>query len=118
MSVSANANGLSVIHKNSGGEASATLPDVCLTTIGTAVVPIPYGNHAKSSDLIKGSKTVTMDGGNSIAIEGSQFSKSTGDADGDKKGIKSGTIEGAAEFISWSSTVKIEGKVSAERQTR
>lgn len=110
MGVTVCANGLSVVHKGSGGEANATLPDVCLTTMGNSVVPIPYGNNAKSADLADGTTTVSMDGGNSIAIEGSKFSASTGDAGGDKKGISSGTIEAEAEFISSSPTVIIEGK--------
>ncbi|MHC6526979.1 PAAR-like domain-containing protein [Vibrio proteolyticus] len=110
MGVTINANGLSVVHKGSGGEANATLPDVCLTTVGNSVVPIPYGNNAKSADLADGSTTVAADGGNSIAIKGSKFAKSTGDAGGDKKGVASGTIESEAEFISASPTVKIEGK--------
>ncbi|MHA2879762.1 DUF4150 domain-containing protein, partial [Vibrio campbellii] len=41
---------------------------------------------------------------------GSKFSKSTGDAAGDKKGVSSGTIEGEAQFVSSSSNVLIEGK--------
>ena len=82
---------------------------VCLTTVGKPVVPIPYGNNAKSADLAGGTTTVSMDGGNSIAIKGSKFSASTGDAGGDKKGVASGTIEAEAEFISASPTVKFEG---------
>ncbi len=109
MAVTVSANGLSVIHQGSGGEANATLPDVCLTKAGKPVVPIPYPNNAKSADLGGGSSTVTADGGNSIAIKGSVFSKSVGDAAGDHKGIASGTIEGQAEFITASPTVKIEG---------
>lgn len=109
MGVTVCANGLSVVHQGSGGEANATLPDVCLTTVGKPVVPIPYGNNAKSADLADGTTTVSMDGGNSIAIKGSKFSKSTGDAGGDKKGVASGTIESEAEFISASPTVSIEG---------
>ncbi|MCW8348638.1 DUF4150 domain-containing protein [Vibrio sp. ZSDZ65] len=110
MAVTIAANGLSVVHKGSGGEANATLPDVCLTTVGKPVVPIPYGNNAKSADLAGGSTSVSADGGNSIALKGSTFSKSTGDAGGDKKGISSGTIEAEAEFISASPDVIIEGK--------
>ncbi len=109
MGVTVNANGLSIVHKGSGGEANATLPDVCLTQCGPPVVPIPYGNNAKSADLVDGTTTITMDGGNSVAIKGSKFSKSTGDSGGDKKGVASGTIEGEAEFISASPTVKFEG---------
>ncbi|MYM57939.1 DUF4150 domain-containing protein [Vibrio sp. OCN044] len=110
MPVTINANGLSIVHKGSGGEANATSPDVCLTTVGPAVVPIPYGNNAKSADLVEGTATVSADGGNSIAIKGSKFAVSTGDADGDQKGISSGTIEDEAEFISASANVFIEGK--------
>ncbi len=110
MPVTINANGLSIIHEDSGGKASATLPDVCLTVVGPSVVPIPYTNSAKSSDLADGSKTVTADGGNSIAIKGCSFSKSSGDAAGTNKGIVSGTTEGKAEFTTSSPTVKIEGK--------
>ncbi|MEZ9407949.1 PAAR-like domain-containing protein [Vibrio sp. 10N.286.48.F5] len=109
MGVTVCANGLSVVHQGSGGEANATLPDVCLTTVGKPVVPIPYGNNAKSADLVGGTTTISMDGGNSIAIKGSKFSASTGDAGGDKKGVASGTIEAEAEFISASPTVKFEG---------
>ncbi|WP_299015588.1 PAAR-like domain-containing protein, partial [uncultured Photobacterium sp.] len=59
MGVTVCADGLSVVHKGSGGEANATLPDVCLTTVGKSVVPIPYGNNAKSADLADGSTTVS-----------------------------------------------------------
>ena len=110
MSVTINANGLSVVHKDSGGEANASVPDVCLTKVGKPIVPIPYGNNAKSADLEGGTTTVTADGGNSIALKGSTFSKSTGDAGGDKKGISSGTIEAEAKFTSASPNVLIEGK--------
>ncbi|GEM75152.1 PAAR-like domain-containing protein [Vibrio sagamiensis] len=116
MAVTIAANGLSIVHKDSGGEANASVPDVCLTKVGKPVVPIPYGNNAKSSDLAGGTTTVTADGGNSIALKDSTFSKSTGDAGGDKKGVSSGTIEAEAKFISASSTVLFEGKGVA-RQT-
>ncbi|MHC5783860.1 DUF4150 domain-containing protein [Aliivibrio fischeri] len=110
MTVTINANGLSIIHKGSGGEANATLPDVCATTMGSSTVNIAYGNNAKSSDLVNGTTTITADGGHPIAIKGSKFSKSTGDEGGDKKGVSSGTIQGEAEFISGSPTVLFEGK--------
>ncbi|PQJ85048.1 DUF4150 domain-containing protein [Aliivibrio sifiae] len=110
MAATIGANGLSVVHQGSGGEASADSPDVCATTTGKSTSNIAYGNSAKSSDLADGSTTVTMDGGNSVALKGSIFSKSTGDEGGDKKGVASGTIQGEAAFISASPTVKIEGQ--------
>ena len=53
-----------------------------LPKVGKPIVPIPYGNNAKSADLASGTTTISMDGGNSVAIKGSTFSKSTGDAGG------------------------------------
>ncbi len=103
------ANKQGVSSKNSSATASNTAPDVCLTQIGNAVVPIPYPNTATSSDLKDGSKTVKVDGA-SAAIDGCSYSKSTGDEAGNKKGIMSGTKGDKAQFGNYSFDVKIEGK--------
>ncbi len=103
------ANKQGVSSKNSSATASNTAPDVCLTQIGNAVVPIPYPNTAQSSDLKDGSKTVKVDGA-SAAIDGCCYSKSTGDEAGNKKGILSGTKGDKAQFANYSFDVKIEGK--------
>ncbi|KKD00219.1 DUF4150 domain-containing protein [Photobacterium halotolerans] len=110
MPVTVSADGLSIVHQGSEGVANADIPDVCMTQCGPPVVPIPYSNEAKSADLVEGTTTVTMDGGNSIAIKPSKFSTSTGDEGGDKKGIVSGVIQGEAAFVTASATVKIEGE--------
>ncbi|MDO6706039.1 DUF4150 domain-containing protein, partial [Photobacterium sp. 1_MG-2023] len=110
MAVTVSADGLSIVHQGSEGVANADIPDVCMTQCGPPVVPIPYSNQAKSADLVDGTKTITMDGGNSIAIKPSKFSTSTGDEGGDKKGIVSGTIQGEAAFVTASATVKFEGE--------
>ncbi|PTO72330.1 hypothetical protein CWN84_21240 [Vibrio splendidus] len=44
-----------------------------------------------------------------LLLKAANFSASTGDGGGDKKGVASGTIEAEAEFISASPTVKFEG---------
>jgi hypothetical protein len=55
------------------------MPDVCLTPAPpSSPIPIPYPNMAMSQDTSQGSKTVTCDG-NPIMLQGSCFSKSTGD---------------------------------------
>lgn len=110
MSVTINANDLSIVHQGSGGEANASEPDVCKTTVGPSVKEICYENNAKSADLADGSVTVFADGGNSIACLGSIFASSVGDADGDQKGVDSGTIESFAQFTSASCNVTIEGR--------
>ena len=110
MSVTINVTDLSIVHQGSGGEANASEPDVCKTTVGPAVKEICYENNAKSADLADGSVTVFADGGNSIACLGSIFASSVGDADGDQKGVDSGTIESFAQFTSAACTVTIEGR--------
>ncbi|PKM46536.1 MAG: hypothetical protein CVV05_02340 [Gammaproteobacteria bacterium HGW-Gammaproteobacteria-1] len=108
MAASANVNGRTVVHKDSGGVAT-NFPDVCLTPIGNSVVPIPYPNIAFSKDTAKGSKAVKIDG-NPIMLKGSNFSTSTGDEPGSRKGVASGCIKGKAEFTNYSFDVKVEGK--------
>lgn len=109
MPASINVNDRTVVHKTSGGIATA-FPDVCLTPSGGGPVPIPYTNVAKSADTAQGSKTVTMDG-NPIMLKGSVFATSTGDEPGTAGGgVASGTIKGKAEFVNYSFDVKVEGK--------
>ncbi|MGD2151790.1 MAG: DUF4150 domain-containing protein [Gemmatimonadales bacterium] len=110
MGVTVDVNGLSLVHKGSGGTTAATVPDVCKTPSGGGPVPIPYPNISFSSDLAKGSTTVTADGGNMIAIKGSEFGKSTGDEPGSVGGVKSGVNMREAKWLSYSFDVKIEGK--------
>ncbi len=108
--VTINVNGLSLVHQNSGGIATATLPDVCNTQAGPVVVPVPYPNIAMSIDLAMGSKNVLVDGGNSAAILGSEFSKSTGDEPGSVGGVMSGINKSRAIWLTSSFDVMIAGK--------
>jgi hypothetical protein len=63
-----------------------------------------------SSDLVKGTKTVKVDGGNSAAIKGSEFSRCTGDEPGTAGGVKSSTNMKEATWILYSFDVKLDGK--------
>lgn len=102
-------NGMTVVHKTSGGQVLFS-PDVCLTPAPPGgPVPVPYPNIALSQDTAKGSRTVTMDG-NPVMLQGSVFSRSTGDEAGSNGGVASGVTQGKAEFINYSFDVKIEGK--------
>ncbi|MFL0799236.1 MAG: DUF4150 domain-containing protein [Agarilytica sp.] len=102
------ANTRGIAHKGSGG-LSAVFPDVCLTQIGNSVVPIPYPNIGKASDTTKGPTSVKTDGKMPM-VKGAQYSKSTGDQPGKKKGVASGTITDVCEFMLYSFDVKFEGK--------
>lgn len=102
------ANGMGISHKGSG--ASSTVgPDVCKTPTPVGPVPVPYINTAQSADLADGSSTVFIEG-HSVAIKGCSYSTSTGDEPGSVGGVVSGKTKGAAEFVQYSSDVKIEGK--------
>lgn len=109
MPVTVGVNGMSVVHKDSGGVTIA-FPDPCLTPAPPAPpIPIPYPNIAQSSDTDKGAKTVIADG-NPICVSDSNFSKSTGDEAGTNKGVMSGKNMGKAEFVNYSFDVTAEGK--------
>jgi hypothetical protein len=110
MPVTVAVNNMSVVHAGSNGMGTF-MPDVCLTPAppSPSPIPIPYPNIAMSSDLASGSTSVKMDG-SSIAIEGSNFSTSTGDEAGSAGGVASGVTKGKAEFVNQSMDVKADGK--------
>ncbi len=103
------ANNLTVVHKKSDGIAICSMPDVCKTPTPSGPVPIPYPNLAMSKDLVKGSKTVKVDG-QPVALKDSEFATSTGDEAGSVGGIASGVTKGKAKFINYSMDIKFEGK--------
>jgi uncharacterized Zn-binding protein involved in type VI secretion len=109
MATKVGANGRTVVHKDSKGTVSF-MPDVCLTPAPPGPpVPIPYPNVALSQDADQGAKTVLVDG-NPVLVEGSVFSKSSGDEAGCVGGVTSGVTKGAAQFIGGSFDVFVEGK--------
>ena len=109
MPVTVVVNQMTVVHKDSGGMVSF-MPDVCLTPAPPGPpVPIPSPNIAMSQDTANGSKTVTCDG-QPIMLQGSCFSKSTGDEAGSVGGVVSAVTKGSAEFILYSFNVFADGK--------
>jgi uncharacterized protein DUF4150/glycoside hydrolase-like protein len=106
--VSINVNDLSMVHEDSGGVSTATLPDVCLTPPDFA--PVPYPNVALSRDLSGGSSLVTADGGHSIALAGSSFARSAGGEPGSAGGVTSGVQGKEATFLTHSFDVLVEGR--------
>ena len=101
-------NGRTVVHKGSGGLSTA-FPDVCLTPLPGGVAPVPYPNVARSADLVRGSRTVRVDG-QPVALKDSAFGRSTGDEPGVRKGVISQEVMGEARFQNYSFDVKIEGR--------
>ncbi|NSZ41200.1 DUF4150 domain-containing protein, partial [Agrobacterium tumefaciens] len=83
-------------------------PDVCLTPVGSSVVPIPYPvvdfcGHDKNytpSVRFTGKKAMVMR---------SCTTHVHGDAPGNRKGVKSGTVESICEPIGHADQVRAEG---------
>jgi len=111
VTVKVNGQSNSLAHKGSNGFAKSTAPDVCKTPTPGGPVPIPYPIiFSFSSDLKDGTKTVKADGGNMIAVKGSEFSRCTGDEPGTAGGVVSSTNMKEAKWILYSFDVKMEGQ--------
>ena len=93
----------------SEGLVISTCPDVCLTPRGAAMVPVPYSIVAKQSDDANTAKSVLMTSLRTHTT-GSIITTCKGDAPGTGKGVKSGTVEGICEPMTFSTTVRAEGK--------
>jgi hypothetical protein len=101
-------NSLSPVTKKSNGTV-VTGPDVCKTPTPGGPVPIPYPNIAKSGDLAKGSKNVSINKA-PVCLDNSELSTSIGDDAGTLKGIISNTHKGKAHPVKGSFDVRIEGR--------
>ncbi|MCY0989730.1 DUF4150 domain-containing protein [Nannocystis sp. ILAH1] len=106
----ATANGKTILHKGDGLKHVAMAPDVCKTPSPGGPVPVPYPNVAKSSDLAKGTKSVTIEGA-PAGIACSHIRTSSGDEAGTAGGgIISGKTKGTLKWLRFSLDVKFEGK--------
>lgn len=111
MSVTVKVNGNTLVHKGTAGTTTNTLPDVCKTPSPGGPVPIPYPKIVSfSSDLKDGTATVKADGGNAIAMQGSEFSRCMGDEAGTVGGVTSNTNMKEAKWLLFSFDVKMDGK--------
>jgi hypothetical protein len=95
--------------KQSGWKVVYTLPDVCLTPMGSAQVPTPYPVFAELKDSTREAKSVKANGHPVVIYDETWVPKTKGDAAGARKGIQSGTVEANC----WPKTHS--GTVSAEK---
>ncbi len=83
-------------------------PDVCLTPVGSAVVPIPYqvvdycGHDANYAESVRFRRLKSM-------VLRSHTTHVHGDKPGTRKGVKSGTVEDICEPIGHAPQVRAEG---------
>ncbi|WAC70935.1 DUF4150 domain-containing protein [Roseateles sp. SL47] len=79
-------------------------PDVCLTPVGSSVVPIPYPIKGEFKEASAASPNVKHQSDPAVLHGQTFIPKVTGDARGVKGGVKSGTYEDKAEPKDKSST--------------
>ncbi|MEI8720155.1 MULTISPECIES: PAAR-like domain-containing protein [unclassified Mesorhizobium] len=106
------AESMGFFHKGSGGKGIAP-GDVCLSPPPPPAgpVPVPYVNMLQASDLIKGSKSVKIDGEPTALENASEIMMSSGDEGGVQGGnVVTHKIKGKGFFMLWSFLVKVEGK--------
>ena len=96
-------------HKGSGDKSICTVPDVCKTPVGPAVVPLPYPAISQVGDLDAGSSTVKIEG-KPTSLKGSNHKSCTGGQPGVQKGLISSTGGKTTEFITFSFDVKCDGE--------
>lgn len=102
------ANGLAVVHRDSGGD-SVVFPDVCKTPTPGGMVPVPYTNRGYYYDTDGGPTTVVVDGC-MPHTRGAVYRRTYGDEPGTGGGTLSGVNRDVAEFVNYSFDVKLEGR--------
>lgn len=97
--------------RHSGKQATIVClaPDVCLTPVGNAIVPIPYMIISQLSWSETTAKSTTLTGEEAFTMA-SRTNKVTGDEPGVKGGVKSGVNKGWCRPISKKTNVFVEGR--------
>lgn len=85
-------------------------PDVCLTPVGAAMVPVPYSLIAHRDRSAANMANPVRQTGLVTHVAGSLITQSFGDEPGTGGGVKSGTTGKECEPKTWSSSVRAEGR--------
>ena len=98
------------LRKESGWCLVSSMPDVCRTQMGSAVVPVPYPITAQLTDSEKVQNNVKANHHAFVLYDKSFVSKSTGAEAGKLLGIKSNTVSSNSYPIESSSSFSVHGK--------
>ncbi|MDR0673170.1 MAG: DUF4150 domain-containing protein [Zoogloeaceae bacterium] len=97
-----------VARKQSGWKVVYTLPDVCLTPMGSSVVPVPYAVYAELKQSVRVAESVKANGHPVVIYDETVVPRTIGDGAGTRKSVKSGTVEANCYPKTHSSTVSAE----------
>jgi RHS repeat-associated protein len=91
--------GMDIVTEKSGHAVAPVAPSVCLTPVGTAVVPIPYPVTGTSTEGIDGATSRTKIGGAKAGTVGSSIKAVHGNEPGTFKEVVSHTTGGPAPLV-------------------
>jgi len=95
------------LRKDNANYAVSATPDVCLTPIGSAKVPIPYITTGFFGNSVRTAKTVRLNGNEAFTTH-SRIKSTIGTEPGVDKGVMSGGHLGPAKVPSGSKSMNIE----------
>lgn len=95
-------------HSGKDAKIICLAPDVCLTPIGSSIVPIPYMIVSKMDWSDKTISNTELTGLQAFTMK-SRTNKVTGDEPGSKGGVKSGVNKGPCRPISKKTSVFVDG---------
>jgi hypothetical protein len=85
-------------------------PDICLTPLGSTMVPVPYVIIGEFSEATGVSPNITSNGEPVVIHASTMVPSVRGDEPGTGKGIKSGTVGGRVQAMEKSSTLSFNGE--------
>lgn len=97
------------VRKTGDAIVVATTPDVCMTPMGSAVVPVAYQILARFDQVMREVASVRMTGKETITT-GSRITQVVGDEAGTAGGMMSGLNRGYSRAITHSKTVRARGE--------
>ena len=95
-------------HSGKSATIVCLAPDVCLTPIGSSIIPIPYMIISKLDWSVKTATSTTLTDEEAFTMA-SRTDKVVGDEPGSKGGVKSGVNKGYCRPISKKTNVFVEG---------
>lgn len=101
------------LRKDSAHTATSSVPDVCLTPMGSAKVPVPYISTGFFGDAVRTAKKVRMNGKEAFTTH-SRIKKTFGTEPGVDKGVTSSGHLGPAKIPKGSESMNIEGHQSTK----
>lgn len=102
------------LRKDSAHTSTSTVPDVCLTPMGSSKVPVPYISTGFFGDAVRTAKSVRMNGKEAFTTH-SRIKKTIGTNPGVDKGVTSSGHLGPAKIPKGSQSLNVQSHQSTRQ---